>query len=343
MALVNQAKREINAKIVFFGPGQSGKSTNLKHVHGKLKPEFRGAMKAMNVQDARMLFFDFTPPGDGNVQGFRVRFHVYTLSGPVVEPAAWKMVLKGVDGVVFVADAQPERSAANQESMDSLAAFLKGYGQSLSALPAVLQYNKSDLPNALEVEQLDRMLNPSRLPSFKASSQNGEGVLQSLLSLVKTVLNELRGKGLEGVAAAEGLQGIVETPAAGSAFPQAAAAPRSAPAAPAGEAPREAGGLRPPHAAPAAPASVPPVAPAAPATSAEPAEPAAFAAPEASVAPAAAAEAASKVGIEEPLSLELAGAPQAAGPGLLRLPLTIRSGSRTKSVLLSIAFSLDEQ
>ena len=340
MALVNQAKREINAKIVFFGPGQSGKSTNLKHVHGKLKPEFRGAMKAMSVQDARMLFFDFTPPGDGNVQGFRVRFHVYTLSGPVVEPAAWKMVLKGVDGVVFVADAQPERSAANQESMDSLAAFLKGYGQSLSALPAVLQYNKSDLPNALGADQLDRMLNPSRLPSFKASSQNGEGVLQSLLSLVKTVLNELRGKGLEGVAAAEGLQGIVEAPVAGSAFPQAATAPRSAPAAPATEAAREAGGPRPPHTAatPAAPATAASFATAAFAASAEPApsaEPASSAAP---VAPVAVA-----TKLEEPLSLELAGAPRAAGPGLFRLPLTIRSGARTKSVLLSIALSLDEE
>jgi uncharacterized protein len=306
MALVNQAKREINAKIVFYGPGLSGKATNLKHVHGKLKPEFRGSMKAMSVQDARMLFFDFTPPGDGNVQGFRVRFHVYTVSGQVVEPAAWKMVLKGVDGVVFVADATPERSTANQESLADLTAFLKGYGQSLSSVPVVFQYNKSDLPAATPLEELDRVLNPTRLPSFKASSQTGEGVLQTLLSLVKTVLNELRSKGVDGESAAEGLQGIVETPVTAetapsqtSQAPQAEQAPQSAPAGQAGQAGQ----------APSAP----------------PAEQAAQAAQ-----------------AEEPLSLELAGAPQSAGPGLFRLPLTIRSGARSKSVLLNITLSLDE-
>jgi uncharacterized protein len=315
MALVNQAKREINAKIVFFGPGLSGKSSNLKHVHGKLKPEFRGAMKAMSVQEARMLFFDFTPPGDGNVLGFRVRFHVYTVSGAVVEPAAWKMVLKGVDGVVFVADAAPERAAANQESLDSLAAYLKGYGQSLTSVPMVLQYNKCDLPDALPVEDLDRLLNPSRLPSFKASSQSGEGVLQTLLSLVKAVLGELRAKGLEGVAAPEGLQGIVDGPVPVSAPPQAA------------------------QAAPVEPA---------PTAVAEP-QAAAAAAPAVPAVPAAPAEAAADFEVdfgaefEEPLSLELSGAAQPAGPGLFRLPLTIRSGSRTKSVLLSIALSLEEE
>ena len=306
MALVNQVKREINAKIVFFGPGLSGKSTNLKHVHGKLKPEFRGAMKAMSVQDARMLFFDFTPPGDGNVQGFRVRFHVYTVSGAVVEPAAWKMVLKGVDGVVFVADADPKRAAANQESLASLAAFLQGYGQSLASVPMVIQYNKCDLPEALAVPELDRMLNPARLPSFQASSHNGEGVLQTLLSLVKAVLNELRGKGLEGVSAPEALQGMVETPVTVAPAQQAQAAPAQA-AQPVSE-PREAAVSK---AAAAAPAL----------TTATPAGDAPV----------------------EPLSLEISGAPQSAGPGLFRLPLTIRSGARAKSVLLSISLSLEEE
>jgi uncharacterized protein len=291
MALVNQTKREINAKLVFFGPGLSGKSTNLKHVHGKLKSEFRSAMKAMSVQDARMLFFDFTPPGDGNVHGYRVRFHVYTVSGETVEPAAWKMVLKGVDGVVFVADAAPERAQANKESLASLDAFLKGYGQSLSSLPVVIQYNKSDLPDALAVDDLERVLNPGRtMPSFKASGQTGEGVLQTLLSLVKTVLNELRGKGLDGVAAVEGLHGIIETPGAGESAPAQAAAP-----------------------------------------------------PEAAQARVSESAPAPAVAAGESLSLELAGAPQAAGPGLFRLPLTIRSGDRTKSVTLNIALSLDEE
>jgi len=283
MALVNQAKREINAKLVFFGPGLSGKSTNLKHVHGKLKQEFRGAMKVMSVQEARMLFFDFTPPGDGNVHGFKVRFHVYTVSGEVVEPAAWKMVLKGVDGIVFVADASPERSVANRESLDSLETFLKGYGQSLSSVPVVVQYNKCDLPDALPVDDLERLLNPSRHPSFKASSQSGEGVLQSLLALVKSVLTELRSRGIEGGAAVEELQNIVEGPARATA-----------------------------QAAPAASQESPAVVSAAP-------------------------------GADEPLTLEISGAPTPAGAGRFSLPLTMRCGARTKSVLLNVSLSLDEE
>lgn len=286
MALVNQAKREINAKLVFFGPGLSGKATNLKHVHGKLKPEFRGAMKVMSVQEARMLFFDFTPPGDGNVHGFKVRFHVYTVSGEVVEPAAWKMVLKGVDGVVFVADASPERVSSNRESLESLDTFLNGYGQSLASVPLVFQYNKSDLPEALPVEDLERMLNPTRLPSFKASSQTGEGVLQTLLSVVKTVLTGLRSKGIEGVAGADALQGLVETAPAAPQPQQvqaAASSPQAVPAAPQGR------------------------------------------------------------GAEEELSLELSGAARPTAAGGFQVPLTIRSGSRSKAVLLNIALSLEEE
>jgi len=193
-------------------------------VHSKLKPEFRGAMKVMSVQQARMIFFDFNPPGDGNVHGFRVRFHVYTVSGDVVEPAAWKMVLKGVDGVVFVADAAAERAAANRESLDLLDAYLKGYGQSLATVPIVFQYNKCDLPEALPVEDLERLLNPSRLPSFKASSQSGEGVLQTLLSLVKGVLTELRNRGIEEVGGPEQLQELVQAPPAPLVAPAPAAA-----------------------------------------------------------------------------------------------------------------------
>ena len=323
MALVNQAKREINAKLVFFGPGLAGKATNLKHVYGKLKPDFRGAMKAMNVQDARMLFFDFTPPGDGNVHGFRVRFHVYTVSGQVLDPAAWKMVLKGVDGIVFVADSAPQRQAANRESLESLAGYLKGYGQSLSSIPMVFQFNKSDLPDALEAAELERTLNPSRLPSFKASSQNGEGVLQTTLGLVKTVLNGLRDKGLEGIASTEGLQRMVEPPSA----------PRLSP----GQAPAAAVEEPPParREAPALEAAAPtPLAAAASALEPQQAPPELLAAEGAREGQAPAGE--------EPLSLELAGAPEVAGPGLFRLPLTIRSGARSKSVLLTLALSLEE-
>jgi len=294
MALVNQAKREINAKIVYFGPGLAGKSTNLKHVFQKLKPEFRGALKAMNVQAGRMLFFDFTPPGDGNVEGFRVRFHVYTVSGPQVDPAAWKMVLKGVDGIVFVADSAPGQQAANQESLDSLALYLKGYGQNLGSLPLVFQYNKSDLPDALQADELERVLNPSRFPSFQASSQSGEGVLQTLLSLVKTVLTGMRNKGVGGIAGGEGLQRMVETPAA----------PLQAPA----------------------PAEEPVLAP--------PAEEFPSGAQEG---PGAAAE--SVAAPAEPLSLELSGAPHLQADGRLSVPLTVRSGERAKTFVLTLSLA----
>src|SRR5690349_3874680 len=149
MALVNQAKREINAKIVYFGPGLAGKSTNLRHIYGKLKPEFRANLKGMQVKDARMLFFDFTPPGDSSVHGCKVRFHVYAISGEPSEPAVWKMVLKGVDGVVFVADSAMDRVGANRTALEQLSGYLSGYGLSLASLPVVFQYNKTDLPDAL--------------------------------------------------------------------------------------------------------------------------------------------------------------------------------------------------
>ncbi|MBJ6800188.1 GTP-binding protein [Geomonas propionica] len=298
MALVNQAKREINAKIVFFGPGQAGKGTSLRHVFNKLKPEFRGALKVMSVQGARMLFFDFTPPGDGNVDGFRVRFHLYTVSGPLVDPAAWKMVLKGADGVVFVADSAPQRLADNQAALGQLVEYLKGYGQSLTSIPTVLQYNKSDLADASAVAELEQQLNPSRLVSFKTSSQTGEGVLQGLMALVKSVLTGLRAKGTDAIASGEALQHMVESPA-----------PAAAPARPAVEA----------H--PAAPASARPTAAPAPVQS--------------PAAPAPSAE-------EEPLSLEIAGDPVAAGD-LIRVPLTIRSGDREKTVVLTLSLGLSEE
>ncbi|MBU5613687.1 GTP-binding protein [Geomonas azotofigens] len=250
MALVNQAKREINAKIVFFGPGQAGKGTSLRHVFNKLKPEFRGALKVMSVQGARMLFFDFTPPGDGNVDGFRVRFHLYTVSGPLVDPAAWKMVLKGADGVVFVADSAPQRLADNQAALGQLVEYLKGYGQTLTTIPTIIQYNKSDLADPAALAELERQLNPSRLVSFKTSSQSGEGVLQGLMALVKSVLTGLRANGTDAIASGEGLQQMVEPPA-----------PAAAPARPVAEAPPAAPASTQPSAAPAAVRS--PVAPAA--------------------------------------------------------------------------------
>ncbi len=298
MALVNQAKREINAKIVFFGPGQAGKGTSLRHIFNKLKPEFRGAMKVMSVQGARMLFFDFTPPGDGNVDGFRVRFHLYTVSGPVVDPAAWKMVLKGADGIVVVADSSPQRLDENRAAMDELASYLKGYGQGLSTVPAVLHLNKNDLADALPVAELERQLNPSRLLTFSTSGHSGQGVLQGVMALVKSILTGLRAKGADGIANGETLQHMVE----GAATP--AAATDQASVEPFGE-------VTPPAAAPA----------------------------EASKAATERAEAAD----EAPLSLEIAATPVVAEGDQIRVPLTIRSGSREKTVVLTLSLGVSEE
>lgn len=324
MALVNQAKREINAKIVIFGPGMAGKATNLKHIFNKLKPDFRGAMKAMNVQDARMLFFDFTAPGDGSVEGFRVRFHLYTVSGKAVDPAAWKMVLKGADGILFIGDAAPKRMAENRASLENLESYLKGHGQSVSSVPAVFEYNKSDLPDALATAQLDRELNPSGHPSFRASSRSGEGVLQALLALVKTMLAGLRGRGLEGIISGEGLQRMVE--------------PAAVPAVGAPVQPTQmqaGGGLE----AAVPEAEVPPN----------------FEAAQFETAPFLAAEVEARraegksapAGISEAaagqLSLEIAGVPEPEGTGRIRVPLIIRSGSAQRSVVLTVALTLEER
>jgi signal recognition particle receptor subunit beta len=319
MALVNQAKREVNAKVVYFGPGLAGKATSLKHVYGKLKPDFRGQMKAMNVQNGRMLFFDFTPPGEGNVEGFRVRFHLYTVSGENVDSAAWKMVLKGVDGIVFVADASEERQAENQRSLDTLENILKGYGQTLASVPVAFQYNKSDVAGAVPVTELERALNPAGFPSFKASSQSGEGVLQTLLSLVKNVLTGLRAKGLEGIASAETVQRVVQEQAA----PAEAAEVRS-------EEPPEYRATPAPRAATQEPLRQP-----------EPALPEPSFAPLQT--PVQAGAETETAAAEEALSLELAGAPEPAGRGLVRLPLTIRSGARSKQVVLTLAVSIEEE
>ncbi|MCM0083206.1 ADP-ribosylation factor-like protein [Geomonas sp. Red32] len=347
MALINQAKREINSKIVFFGPGLSGKASTLKHVFNKLKPEFRGVLKAMNVQGARMMFFDFTPPGDGNIDGFKVRFHVYTVSGNAVDPSAWKMVLKGVDGIVFVADSHPQRAEANRESLDRLNEYLAGYGQSTSTLPVVLQYNKSDLKDALSQVELDAMLNLDRVPSFRASSYTGDGVLQTLLALVKNVLTGMRSKGVDGGVSGDALQHMVEeVPVHAGAGSTAAEVPppvRESAADRRGRPGQEGGTPSAPE--PVAPAASP-VAAAAPAAEAPAAAAPAAMAPafeeQVPAPPAEPPQPAAPVAVAEDITLELSGTPQAAGQGAVRIPLTIRSGNQTKSVSITLSLSIED-
>jgi uncharacterized protein len=197
MALVNHVKKEINAKIVYFGPEFAGKATNLNHIFNKLKESFRGTFKSMNLQNDRMLFFDFIPSGQGILEGYTIHFHVYTVTGAVNRASSWKMVLKGVDGVIFVADSAPNRMAANVESLKLLDSCLGAYEKRLSDIPCVIQCNKRDLPGAAGLEAMGRVLNSRSLTMVPAVAQSGEGVLESIFGLVKMVLKNLRAGGLE--------------------------------------------------------------------------------------------------------------------------------------------------
>ena len=197
MPLINHAKKEINAKIIYFGPASAGKATNLNHIYSKLKEGSRGTFKTMDLQKDRMLFFDFLPSTQASVNGYSIRFHVYTLSGNVNHDSSWKMVLKGADGIIFVADSRPDGMAANAENMRLLNSCLASYGKSLSEVPWALQCNKQDVPLAVAVEQMGRVLNPDNSPVFSAVASKGEGVLETIFSVVKMVLKNIRASGLD--------------------------------------------------------------------------------------------------------------------------------------------------
>ncbi len=160
MSMINYASREINCKLVYYGPGLGGKTTNLEHVYGKVTPDQRGKMVSLATETERTLFFDFLPVDLGTIRGFKTRFHLYTVPGQVYYNASRKLILKGVDGVVFVADSQMERMEANVESMQNLYDNMSEYGYDLTKLPFAIQYNKRDLPNAAAIPQLQEQLNP---------------------------------------------------------------------------------------------------------------------------------------------------------------------------------------
>ena len=160
MSMINYASREINCKLVYYGPGLGGKTTNLEHVYGKVSPNARGKMISLATETERTLFFDFLPVDLGMIRGFKTRFHLYTVPGQVYYNASRKLILKGVDGIVFVADSQLERMEANTESMQNLYDNMAEYGYDLTKIPFVIQYNKRDLPNAAPIRDLQAALNP---------------------------------------------------------------------------------------------------------------------------------------------------------------------------------------
>ena len=223
MSMINYASREINCKLVYYGPGLGGKTTNLEHVYSKVTPDQRGKMVSLATETERTLFFDFLPVDLGTIRGFKTRFHLYTVPGQVYYNASRKLILKGVDGVVFVADSQMERMEANVEAMQNLYDNMAQYGYDLTKVPFLIQYNKRDLPNAVPIKDLQAQLNPGwsvedptkqkpkpdpwhageflvsqqdgnwieRAPYFEAVAVTGEGVFETLKAVAKLVLKTL--------------------------------------------------------------------------------------------------------------------------------------------------------
>ena len=192
MSFINYLSREINCKIVYYGPGLCGKTTNLQWIYQRTAPEAKGKMISLATEQDRTLFFDFLPLSLGEIRGFKTRFHLYTVPGQVFYDASRKLILKGVDGVVFVADSQIERMEANQESLDNLQQNLAEQGYALEKIPYVIQYNKRDLPNAMSVAELSKILNTTQVPEFEGVATTGVGVFDTLKMLAKLVLAELR-------------------------------------------------------------------------------------------------------------------------------------------------------
>lgn len=188
MTYINHLTREINCKVVYYGPGLCGKTTNLEHVFAASAPEAKGKMISLATETDRTLFFDFLPLELGSINGFKVRFHLYTVPGQVFYDASRKLVLRGADGVVFVADSQPSRWEANVESFENLEANLQETGQSLVDTPHIVQYNKRDLPDVMAVEDMRSELNPHGAPEHEACAVTGDGVFGTLKALSKLVL-----------------------------------------------------------------------------------------------------------------------------------------------------------
>jgi len=192
MSFINYSSREINCKIVYYGPGLCGKTTNLQYIYNKTNPETKGKLISLSTETDRTLFFDFLPLSLGEIRGFKTRFHLYTVPGQVFYDASRKLILKGVDGVVFVGDSQIERMEANIESLDNLRSNLAEQGYDLDKLPYVVQLNKRDLANSASIEELTEVLNPTGVPQFEAVATKGTGVFDTLKAVAKQVLTELR-------------------------------------------------------------------------------------------------------------------------------------------------------
>ncbi len=193
MSFVNYHKKEVNCKIVYYGPGLGGKTTNIQHVYKKTTSDVKGQIISLNTENERTLFFDFLPLDLGEIRGFQTRFHLYTVPGQVFYEASRKLILRGVDGIIFVADSQVERMEANIESLQGLEKNLQEQGYQADKLPLVMQWNKRDLPNVSPIIDLSEKLNKWKVPEFEAIATTGQGVFDTLKTTSKLVLMNLKG------------------------------------------------------------------------------------------------------------------------------------------------------
>ena len=193
MSFINYNAKEIHCKLVYYGPSLGGKTTNVQWVYQKTAQDQKSKLIALNTDVERTLFFDFLPLNIGEIRGFKTRFHLYTVPGQVVYDASRKLILKGLDGVVFVADSQRERMEENIESMKNLKINLEQQGYDLAEIPLVIQYNKRDLPNACSLSELRQALNPYNVPEFEALAVEGKGVFETLKTISKSIINVLKG------------------------------------------------------------------------------------------------------------------------------------------------------
>jgi signal recognition particle receptor subunit beta len=189
---INFPAREINCKLVYYGPGLGGKTANLQWMYDNTAASQKGKMISLATETDRTLFFDFLPLDLGTVRGFKTRLHLYTVPGQVFYEASRKLILKGADGVVFVADSQEERLDANLETLENLREHLKEHNLDFDAIPYVLQLNKRDLPNILSPEELARQLQVKKEPIVEAVAVSGSGVFETLREVAKLVLAELK-------------------------------------------------------------------------------------------------------------------------------------------------------
>jgi signal recognition particle receptor subunit beta len=196
MSFVNTNAKEIHCKIVYYGPSLGGKTTNLHWVYNQTSTDQRSGLKELPTDIERTLFFDFLPMNVGDVRGYQTRFHLYTVPGQVVYDASRKLILKGLDGVIFVADSQAERQEENIQALRNLERNLEQQGYDIKQIPLVFQYNKRDLPNIIETQELRSTLNIYNAPDFEASAYEGKGVFESLKSVSKTIINILKGGNL---------------------------------------------------------------------------------------------------------------------------------------------------